>query len=1160
MLRWRQLKSLPNESKLSLFRTVMRVLPFLAGLVLLPLDIGAQAVISPDTAVTAEMLESRIQEIGVSTDPEEESLLEFYRKSISLIEQRRTYEASTQKFIKSRELAPQQSARLRSQLAKLETLEQQKLPASYSAKALPELEQQLLSEKADVSGVTGTLAGLEASLEKQAQRPQQAREQLNEGRKRKAKVQESLKSLNIEGISPRLVEARRWALEHEIRTLNAETEMLNQELLSQPMRIELLGVQRDRATLELSRELNFVALLESLVTERRLSEAESAKEEADETERQSFGKHPLVQEIARKNTQLGNELNSLATELEDITTAENEVAVQAKRVAANFRLTRQKLEITGLSEALGEMLLEQRRELPDSSEFNAAEQRRQRLVIESSLRQIRNQQERARLRDINVYVDELMVNVSETWTSLLRGEILALSELRRDLLDKAIAADDTYLQALVEIDFTRRQLSETVTAYNNYLSERLLWIRTGKRPSWQTLDSISDNIGVFISPTHWLQIMQALIQPESFPWVLLTGVVLFALLIIKTKALRASLKRSGSNVGQLRHDRIYYSFKALVLTLVLALPWPILFAALGFQLQFGQGDEALELGDSAHQTFIWTGQFVPAIGAAFSGIALYTLYFIAFRIFCEPVGLAVAHFGWSLSATERLRYQTRRLMGYFLPTAFLLIASITYDPAALAGGLSRLLFIVVLAALAWFFGRILGPRQGVLMEFYAANPGNPLTWFRYIWVLIGLTVPVMLALLAVEGYVYTSAQLGQRLVDTLWLVVAIILIHELVVRWLLLTQRSLAFRDALERRRQQRAAKEATQDEGSAEEMEAMLLEEPEIDFQALGDDTTKLINAVLMVVAVFGLWLIWSEVFPAFHFLEEFSLWSRTVVVDGDAQLVPVTLSDLILGLLAILMVVVAAQRLPALLEIVLLMRLNISAGSRYAISSLTQYSIVATGVVLVFNLLGGNWSEIQWLIAALGVGIGFGLQEIVANFICGLILLFERPIRIGDIVTVGDTDGTVTKIRIRSTTIRNWDQKELLVPNKEFITGRLLNWTLTDPITRIVVPVGIAYGSDVTLAIKLVREAAAENERVLDEPSFLVTFDSFDDNAMTIVLRCFISSMDYWRQTTSELHLAINQKFKEAGIVIAFPQRDVHLNTSAPLDVRVLPQPNES
>jgi potassium efflux system protein len=1145
---------------LTLFRTVLRVLPLLAGLALLPLAAWSQAVISPDTAVTVEMLESRIQENEASKDPEGESLLEFYRKSISLIEQRRTYEVSTRKFIKARELAPQQSARLRDQLAKLETTEAQKLPASLSRKGLPELSQQLLSEKADVSGLTGTLAGLEASLEQQAQRPQQAREQLNEGRKRQVKIQEGLKALTIEGVSPRLVEARRWALEHEMRALNAETEMLNQELLSQPMRIELLGAQRDKATLELSRELNFVALLESLVTERRLSDAASAKEAADESERKSFGKHPRVQELARQNTELGDQLNILATALENITKEENEVAVQAKRVSANFRLTRQKLEITGLSEALGEMLLEQRRGLPEFSEFSAAEKRRQQLVIESSLRQIRNQQERARLRDINVYVDELMVTMSETWKSLLRDEILALAELRRDLLDKAIAADDTYLQALVELDFTRRQLSETVIAYNDYLSERLLWIRTGKRTSWQTLTSIWDSIAVFISPARWLETGQALVLTDSFPWVLFIAVVLWALLIIKTRALRASLLRSANNVGQLRHDRIYYSFKALVLTLILALPWPILFTGLGLHLQFVHGIETFYIGAHHYKNPDWVGQFVPAIGAAFSGIALYTFYFAAFRGFCEPGGLAIAHFGWNSLPTEQLRYQIRRLMFVFLPTVFVLIASIAYDPAALAGGFSRLLFVIVMVALGWFFGQILGPRRGVLREFYAANPGNPLTWFRYIWMFLGLALPMMLAVLAVEGYVYTAAQLGQRLVDTLWLVVAIILIHELVVRWLLLTQRSLAFRDALERRRHQRAAKEATLDEGSAEEMEAMQLEEPEIDFQALSDDTAKLINAVLMLVAAFGLWLIWSEVFPAFHFLEEFSLWSRTVVTNGQAQLVPVTLSDFILGLLAILMVAIAARRLPALLEILLLARLNISAGSRYAIASLTQYCIVATGVVMVFNLLGGRWSEFQWLIAALGVGIGFGLQEIVANFICGLILLFERPIRIGDVVTVGETDGVVTRINIRSTTIRNWDQKELLVPNKEFITGRLLNWTLTDPITRIVIPVGIAYGSDVARAIRLVQQVSDEHERVLEEPSSIVTLDSFDDNALTVVLRCFIGSMDYWRQTTSELHLAINQKFEESGIVIAFPQRDVHLNSTTPLDVRILSPQSES
>jgi len=256
---------------------------------------------------------------------------------------------------------------------------------------------------------------------------------------------------------------------------------------------------------------------------------------------------------------------------------------------------------------------------------------------------------------------------------------------------------------------------------------------------------------------------------------------------------------------------------------------------------------------------------------------------------------------------------------------------------------------------------------------------------------------------------------------------------------------------------------------------------------------------------------------------------------------------------LLIIVFGIVAARRLPALMEIVLLARLDISAGSRYAIATLSQYSIVAISILLVFNILGGSWSEIQWLIAALGVGIGFGLQEIVANFICGLILLFERPIRIGDIVTVGETTGVVTRIRIRSTTIRNWDQQELVVPNKEFITGRLLNWTLSDPMARIVIPVGIAYGSDVGLALKLVHDAAEENEQVLDDPPPLVTFEGFGDSALNIVLRCYIESMDHRLMTQSALNEEINRKFEQAGIVISFPQRDIHLDTSQPLDLRI-------
>jgi potassium efflux system protein len=1137
-------------------RTIGFVLFLLTCWSLQPSIAQAQSPVSPETGVTVELLENRIQEIEASSELDEESkntLLDLYRKTIGLIGQRQSYGNATAEFVTALESAPQQSAALRQQLGNLETTALQQLPDELSRHPLPQLEQQLLSEKANLSVLSSSLAEIEDSLETQTQRSQLMRERLNEAKLHQSEIADALQLPPSEDQLSRLVEARRWSLEQEFGTLGAEIEMLNQELLSQPVRMELLGVQRDKATLELSRQVNYVELLTRLVAERRVSVAETVKEETEEIERQAFGKHELLQEVAQSNTQLSDELNRLVAELESVNTEENIAASRVKRVTDNFRLARQKLEIAGLSEAFGEVLLQQRRSLPDSKDFKAAETRGQRLVIDSGLRQLRNQQERARLRDINLYVDDLMADLSETWKSLLRADLLALAEQRRDLLDRAIAADDTYLQALGELDFMQRQLAETVTDFNDFLDERLLWIRTGERPSWQTLESIGQNIAVFVSPQHWLQLGRALVLPDSFPWVLLVGLAVFAFLMKITARLRTSLERSGRNVGQLRRDRYITTLRALMLTLVLALPWPVLFTALGLHFQFVQSIDTLDIETHIYQTGVWTGQFVPAIGAAFYKIALHTFYFVAFLIFCERGGLAVTHFGWNPATAKRLRHETRRLMWIFLPVVFVLMTTVSYDPAALAGGFSRLCFVIAMAALAWYFARILSPRHGVTPNYHAARRDNPVVLLRYLWVAFGFAIPVMLAVLATAGYTYTAVEFGARMLDTFWLIVAIILIHQLVVRLLLLTERQLAFNDALERHRVQRATQDEAEGEASGEIDHIQPPEEPEIDFGALSDDTSKLINTALLLVAAVGLLIIWSDIFPALSILDEVTLWHYSTVVNGVEQLAPVSLKDVIFGVVAILVIIVGARRLPALLEFVLLARLNITAGSRYAISTLTQYAIVTVGIVLVFNLLGGSWSEIQWLIAALGVGIGFGLQEIVANFICGLILLFERPIRIGDVVTVGNTDGVVTGIRIRSTTIRNWDRQELLVPNKEFVTGRLLNWTLSDPVTRIVIPVGIAYGSDVARAIQLVQEAADEHERVLDEPATLVTFDAFGDSSLTIVLRCLIGSMDYWRQTISELHQAIDKKFRDAGMVIAFPQRDIHLDTSNPLDVRI-------
>jgi len=214
-----------------------------------------------------------------------------------------------------------------------------------------------------------------------------------------------------------------------------------------------------------------------------------------------------------------------------------------------------------------------------------------------------------------------------------------------------------------------------------------------------------------------------------------------------------------------------------------------------------------------------------------------------------------------------------------------------------------------------------------------------------------------------------------------------------------------------------------------------------------------------------------------------------------------------------------------------------------------------VTVGAVYAFSSIGVEWSKLQWLVAALGVGLGFGLQEIVANFVSGIILLIERPIRVGDIVTVGGADGTVSRIRIRATSIMTWDRKELLVPNKALITGEVVNWTLSDAVLRVRIPVGIAYGSDTEKARDLLLGVARANESVLDDPAPTALFRGFGDSTLDFELRVFIPSIEHLIPVKSALFFAIDAAFREAGIEIAFPQRDLHVRSiSGPIKVETV------
>jgi small-conductance mechanosensitive channel len=236
------------------------------------------------------------------------------------------------------------------------------------------------------------------------------------------------------------------------------------------------------------------------------------------------------------------------------------------------------------------------------------------------------------------------------------------------------------------------------------------------------------------------------------------------------------------------------------------------------------------------------------------------------------------------------------------------------------------------------------------------------------------------------------------------------------------------------------------------------------------------------------------------------------------------------------------------------ILSRRHVSRGVQLSISRLFHYAIVSVGFLFAIFTLGFELTQFVIIISALGVGIGFGLQSFVNNFICGLILLFERPVRVGDYVDLNGQWAIIKRIGLRSTTVETFDLANIIIPNNDLINNQVTNWTLSDRFVRVIIPVGVAYGSDVNKVFETLLKCGKSHPNVAKDPEPQVLFRQFGDSSLNFELRIWTSDVDNRLALVSDLHRDIEQKFREADIVIAFPQQDVHLDGTKPVEVRVL------
>ena len=362
---------------------------------------------------------------------------------------------------------------------------------------------------------------------------------------------------------------------------------------------------------------------------------------------------------------------------------------------------------------------------------------------------------------------------------------------------------------------------------------------------------------------------------------------------------------------------------------------------------------------------------------------------LLFRILCAKDGVMQVHFGWSTDRLPVIRKQLDRLTVIGIPLIFVAVLLYGAPVPAHRESLARLAFIALMVIFSGVTHALLHPRKGVAASYYQSYGDSWISKLRWLWYGLGAGSPLLLAFASLLGFLYTAATLTGRLVDTFWLILVIIVVNLVVTRWLALTKQKIAWQIALKEREERQAAA----GEGGASGGEtAPAVESKPLDLDAVDQQTTRLVNAGLFFIGALAAWGIWSEVVPALGIFDQVSLWSQTTMIDGEETIVPVTLADLLLAFFVAGVTAIASTNLPGLMEIAVLQRITLQPGSRYAINTLLRYVVVTVGTIAVLNIVGWKWSQIQWLVAALSVGLGFGLQEIVANFVSGLVILFER------------------------------------------------------------------------------------------------------------------------------------------------------------------------
>lgn len=1001
------------------------------------------------------------------------------------------------------------------QLASLFERWKERIPAHASQEVL----ERLLTDERDA------IATLKAGIEKSAADQANLVSQPGPGRLDlsilQQRIQESAEPVTAEPGEPAaLTQARQSRRSAEHRRALLELALRQEEQSTLEARQRLLAAQLQSQRRELLERMPRAAWLNQRIAERSRQRLEQQVQEAELAAAHASTADPATRELAQQNAALAAQIlknaNLLAQERQTLASDE----YLRDQLTATLRDTQARLRLGGGSAAVGLWLWQQRVALSSASATQARQKAVQRQLAELRLalfnankwRQAPDGSTQASAAEADPGPAMALQDASGSarQTALLNRQAALTDQLQPVLLRRIAVLEQT--------DDALRAALRSGGELRQVLDKELLWFPSHRPMDRAWLDewhALEQDIEGSSSPWKTARALGASIWND--PWAFGGVAVIVALLLgLRRHALR-QLQAIAVRVGDFTRDHFGLSLLALGWSLLYTLPWSFATAALGGLLQ---GPDAV-------------GTALEPLGATL--VQLSDFIFVATllnALFC-PGGLALAHFGWPAGRVQMLRQMVRRAAWLIVPAELLGgLAFYSRDNHAIStwGRISTLMLLLGLAWMAWLYFRRVSRQKHPAIH-----------WGQIVSVVLMLLLSA-LAVGIVLGYVYTATEFIQAMMASFVFLGAVEVLVSLLRRWLLLGERRLALNRLREAALQLPGSAAPDTGKAPADEARQMAL-------VTVGNQAHRLLGLLQKVLIVLTLIYAWLPVLPALLRTDGVVLWYTTnTAADGVAQAAPVSLMDALLGVLVLLLTLSLARNLPGLLEVMLSASSRISSSARYTVATLARYAITIAGTVGAFTLLGLRWGQLQWMVAALTVGLGFGLQEIFANFVSGLILLVERPFRVGDVITIDTLTGTVTRIRTRATTVLDFDNKEIVIPNKTFITGQVTNWTLSDDVTRLVIDVAVAHGNDPQQVRDMLLAVAHEHPQVLREPEPNCWFMALEGQGQRFELRAYVGKVDHRLPVRSELNQRINERLKAAGIAVAFPQLDLHVRDLPP------------